>query len=143
MTMDLAARVTSTRAELDAFIARAVPRRARLLNITIIAGTLAAALTAGPAAGGPSFTAALTKAFGLTSPSWQLLCALASICSLTAAVATQLLKSNNVEEHVVRAQSCRAKLEVLEIGLAAGEIDQPRAIAEYMRCVEEASFLRH
>jgi MFS family permease len=140
---DLFNRITRKRSQLEAFIARAVPRKKRLLNLTLVAGTLAAALTAAPAAGGQSFTAWLTRTFGLESPSWQILCGVASICSVTATVATQLLKSQNVEEQVTKAQSCRAKLEVLEIGLSTGEIDNSRATSEYMRCVEEAAFLDH
>ena len=139
--VDLASRIAQKRSQVEAFVARAVPRKRRLLNLTIVAGTLAAALTAGPAAGGATFTGWLTMTLGLTSPSWRLLCGLASMCSLAASVSTQMLKSQQIEEHVVRAQSCLAKLEVLEIGLSAGEIDASRATAEYMRCVEEASFL--
>ena len=139
--VDLLSRIAQKRSQVEKFIARAVPRKRRLLNLTIVAGTLAAALTAGPAAGGATFTAWLTNAFGLSSPSWQILCGLASVCSLSASVATQLLKSQQIEEHVMRAQNCLAKLEVLEIGLSAGEIDSSRATTEYMRCVEEASFL--
>jgi hypothetical protein len=59
-----------------------------------------------------------------------------------ATVATQLLKSHNLEEHVTRAQGCRAKLEVIEVGLATGQIDVAQATTEYMRCVEEAAFLQ-
>jgi len=139
--VDLASRIAEKRSQVQTFIAGAVPRKRRLLNLTILAGTLAAALTAGPAAGGASFTGWLTKVLGLTAPSWQLLCGLASVCSLTASVSTQLLKSQQIEEHVVRAQNCLAKLEVLEIGLAAGDIDSARATTEYARCVEETSFL--
>lgn len=140
-TTDLRGRIAQKRQQLDAFVAKALPRKRRLLNLTLFTGTLAAALTAGPAAGGASFTVWLTKTLGLTSPSWQLLCGAASICSLTATVATQLLKSQHIEEHVTRAQSCRAKLEVLEVGLATGELDASRAAGEYVRCVEESSFL--
>jgi hypothetical protein len=139
--LTLVNRIVQKRSELDAFIARTAPRKRRLLNLTLIAGTLAAALTAGPAAGGATFTAWLTRALELTSPAWQLLCGVASACSITATVATQLLKSQNVEEQLARAQACRARLEALEVGLAAGEIDQARASAEYLRCAEEASFL--
>ena len=62
-------------------------------------------------------------------------------CSIGATVATPLLKSQNVEEHVAHALSCRATLDVLEAGLTAGELDTRQATAEFMRCVEEASFL--
>ena len=53
----------------------------------------------------------------------------------------ELLKSNNIEEHVTRAQGCRAKLEVLEVGLTMGQIDTRQATSEYLKCVEDAAFL--
>jgi hypothetical protein len=134
-------RIRQKRAQLEVFLAAARPRKRRLLNITIVAGSLAAALTAAPALGGQSFTAWLTGVLGLASPSWRLLCAAASVCSVMATVSTQLLKSHNVEEHVTRAQGCRAKLEVLEVGLAMGQIDVRQATTEYLKCVEDAAFL--
>jgi hypothetical protein len=133
--------VRQKRAKLDAFIAAAVPRKRRLLNVTIIGGTLAAALTAAPAVGGQPFTAWLTALLGSTSPSWRILCGVASICSVMAALATQLLKSQNLEERVTRALGCRAKLEVLEIGMSTGQLTPAQATAEYMRCVEDAALL--
>jgi len=36
----------------------------------------------------------------------------------------------------------KVELEVLEIGLAAGEIDLHQATAEYMKCVEDTAFLQ-
>ena len=138
---DLLARIREKRQQVEVFVAGALPRKRRLLNITIFGGALAAAFTAGPAAGGASFTAWLTSTFGLTSPSWQLLCGAAAVCSVAATVSTQLLKSQNIEEHVARAQSCRAKLEVLEVELTTGHIDTTQATSEFVRCVEEVSFL--
>jgi MFS family permease len=138
---DLLARIREKRRQVDTFVTGALPRKRRLLNITIFGGTLAAALTAGPAAGGASFTAWLTSTFGLTSPSWQILCGAAAVCSVAATLSTQLLKSQHVEEHVARAQSCRAKLEVLELGLTLGHIETTQATSEFIRCVEEVSFL--
>jgi len=138
---DLLVRIREKRRQVDTFVTGALPRRRRLLNITIFGGTLAAALTAGPAAGGASFTAWLTSTFGLTSPSWQILCGAAAVCSVAATLSTQLLKSQHVEEHVARAQSCRAKLEVLELGLTLGQIETTQATSEFIRCVEEVSFL--
>ena len=138
---DLIPRIQEKRRLVEAFVKATVPRKRRLLNVTIIGGTLAAAFTAGPAAGGPTFTGWLTSTFGLTAPAWQLLCGAAAMCSVAATVSTQLLKSQNVEEHVARAQSCRAKLEVLEIGLSTGHIEAAQATTEFIRCVEEVSFL--
>jgi len=141
MDDELLSRIRQKRGQLDAFLAAAQPRKRRLLNTTIIGGSLAAALTAGPAVGGPSFTAFLTGALGLTSPSWRLLCAAASVSSIAATIATQLLKSNHVEENVARAQGCRAKLEVLDLGLTMGQIEGKQAAAEYLKCVEDSAFL--
>lgn len=138
---DLLARIRDKRRQVEGFVAATLPRKRRLLNVTIFGGTLAAALTAGPAAGGASFTAWLTSTLGLTSPSWQLLCGAAAACSVAATVSTQLLKSQHIEEHVARAQSCRAKLEVLEIGLTTGHLEAAQATTEFIRCVEEVSFL--
>ena len=140
-TDDLVARIRQTRSDFDAFLATARPRKRRLLNATIVGGTLAAALTAAPAVAGESFTTWLTGVLGLASPSWRLLCAAASVCSVMATVATQLLKSHNVEEQVTRAQGCRAKLEVLEIGLAMGQLDVRQATTEYLKCVEDGALL--
>ena len=138
---DLIGAIRRKQARVENFLAAAQPRKRRLMNITIVGGALAAALTAAPAIGGQSFTVWLTKTFGLASPSWQLLCLAASVSSILATVSTQLLKSNNLEENVGRAQRCRAKLEVLEVGLASGQLDAAQATTEYMRCVEEAAFL--
>ncbi len=138
---ELLTRINQQRAQVDAFLAAAVPRKRRLLNATIVGGSLATALTAAPAVGGPSFTAWLTGALGLTSPSWRLLCGGAAVCSLMATVATQLLKSDNVEQNVIRAQGARAKLDVLEIGLSIGQLDEKQALTEYLKCVEDTAFL--
>ena len=138
---DMVSRIRQKRTQLETFLSAARPRKRRLLNTTIVGGSVAAALTAAPALGGQSFTAWLTGALGLASPSWRLLCAAASVCSVTATIATQLLKSYNIEEHVTRAQGCRAKLEVLEVGLTLGQIDMRQATTEYLKCVEDAAFL--
>jgi hypothetical protein len=138
---DLLLRIKQKRTAIEAYLATAQPRKRRLLNMTIGGGTLAAALTAGPAVGGAPFTAWVTQTLSLRSPSWRLLCAAASISSVVATVATQLLKSNNVEANVVQAQGCRAKLEVLEVALTLGQLDTSQAATEYLKCVESAAFL--
>jgi len=140
-TNEVLGRIREKRVQVDRFLAGAVPRKRRLLNTTIVGGSLAAALTAGPAVGGQAFTAWLTGALGLMSPSWRLLCGAASIASIMATVATQLLKSNNVEQSVAKAQSARAKLEVLETSLTLGQLDARQAVVEFLKCVEEAAVL--
>jgi hypothetical protein len=139
---DLLRKIQQKRSEVEKFVSSEFPRKRRLVNMTLIGGTLSTALTALPAVGGQPLTAWLTQSFGLTSPSWRILCAAASISSVVATLSTQLLKSNNVEEQVTRAMGCRAKLEVLEVGLESGQIDLRQATAEYIRCVEETAFLQ-
>jgi hypothetical protein len=138
---DLAGRIRQKRLQVERFLSTARPRKRRLLNTTIVGGSIAAALTAAPAVGGQSFTAWLTSAIGSGSPSWRLLCAAASVSSIAATIATQLLKSQNIEEHVTRAQGCRARLEVLEVGLSTGQLDVREATTQYLQCVEDIAFL--
>ena len=123
------------------FSRAAATRRRRLHNLTIVAGTLAAALTAAPAFGGKPMADWLTAAWGLSAPSWRLLCGLAATCSIMATIATQVLKSHNVEENFTRAQEPRAHLEILDVGVVSGEIDASRAAEEYLACVKNASFI--
>jgi hypothetical protein len=138
---DLVRQIERKRQQIDAILATMGPRKRRLLNLSIIGGALAAALTTGPAVGGQAFAAWLRGAFDLTAPAWQLLCGGAAVSSVVATVATQLLKSQNLEERVFRAQSARAKLETLEVGLTTGQIDLARATDDYLKCVEEVAFL--
>jgi MFS family permease len=138
---ELASRIRQKREQMERFLASSRPRKRRLLNTTILGGSLAAALTAAPAIGGQSLTGWLTGMLGLSSPSWRLLCAAASVCSVTATVATQLLKSQNIEEHVAKAEGSRAKLEALEVALTMRQIEVPQATTEYLRCVEDSPFI--
>lgn len=133
--------IRGRRSAVHAYLVSARPKTRRLLNITIIGGTIAAALTGAPAVGGQPFTTWMTQTLGLTSPSWRLLCAAASVASIAATVATQMLKSNNLEQNVAKAEACRARLEVLELGLTVGQLDPKQATSEYLRCVEDAPFL--
>lgn len=138
---ELVGRIRQKRTQMETFLSVARPRKRRLINTTIVGGTLAAALTAAPAVGGQAFTVWLTGVLGLASPSWRVLCAAASVCSAISTVATQLLTSHKIEEKVIRAQGCREKLEVLEVGLTMGQLDAQQATTEYLKCVEEAAFL--
>ena len=134
--------IAEKRRELDSFVASVAPRKRRLLNVTIWGGTLAAALTAGPAAGGQSFTAWLTSTLGLSGPSWRLLCAAAFVSSVAATVATQLLKSHNLEDRTTRALTARARLEALDVGLSLGRYSREEATDQYLKSLEDIALLR-
>jgi hypothetical protein len=51
---DLLGQIRAKRAQVEAVVASALPRKRRLLNMSIIGGALAAVLTTGPAIGGQS-----------------------------------------------------------------------------------------
>lgn len=127
---DLSSLIQRTRDQVATYLGRARTRRRRLLNVAIVAGALATALAGAPAVvpGGPP-------------PLWRTLCILAAVCSLVAAVVTQLQKSDSVGENVSRAETIRARLEVLNIGLISGNLSQEQAATDYAACVEQASFI--
>ena len=106
-------------------------RRGSALNVAIVAGACASVLTASAAIGGQRLANWLALTFGLSSPAWQILCAVATVCSLAAAIATQLLKSHNVDERIARAQTARAKLDIIRFGVATGHLTEADAAAEY------------
>jgi hypothetical protein len=127
---DLSALIQRTRDQVAKYLGQARTRQRRLLNVAIVAGALATAL-----AGAPAVIA------DVPPPAWRTLCILAAVCSLVAAVVTQLQKSNSVGENVSRAETVRARLDVLNIGLISGNLSQEQAATEYAACVEQSSFI--
>ena len=138
---DLSAHIDRFRSQVAAYLIHARARQRRLINLAIVAGAVATVLTASPALGGVSFSDWLNETFGLTSPAWQVLCAGAALCSLAAAISTQLLKSHAIDEHVARAEAVRAKLEALDMGRITGRLTPEQVATEYSACIEQASFL--
>jgi hypothetical protein len=127
---DLSSLIQRTRDQVATYLRQARTRQRRLLNVAIVAGALATALAGAPAV-----------LSDVPPPIWRTLCILAAVCSLVAAVVTQLQKSNSVGENVSRAETIRARLEVLNIGLISGNVSQEQAATEYAACVEQSSFI--
>jgi hypothetical protein len=138
---DWSALIKGTQDKVATYLVHARARQRRLLNLAILAGALATALTASPALGGLAFSDWLDETFGLSSPAWQILCAAAAISALAAAVATQILKSNNVDERVARAENVKARLEILNVGRMTGQLTPQQVATEYAACVKEAAFI--
>lgn len=138
---DLLARVLAKRADVDRYL-KSTDRRSHLLvNLTIVAGSIAAALTAAPALGGKPLADWITETFALATPSWRLLCALACVCSLVATVATQMRVAHNFEDHIAKAQAVRAALEVLEVSIASSTVSREQATDQFRACIEGSSFI--
>jgi hypothetical protein len=138
---ELVVRVHGKRAEVYEYLKSTGRRSHLLVNLTVVGGAVAAALTAAPALGGKRLTDWLTEAFGLSAPSWRVLCAVACVCSVIATVATQMHASHNYEDHITRAQGVKAALEVLEMGLASGTVNRQQAATQFRRCIEGSSFM--
>ena len=136
---DLSAHIDRFRGQVAAYLVRARARQRRLINLAIVAGAVATVLTASPALGGLAFSEWLNETFGFTSPAWQVLCAGAALCSLAAAISTQLMKSHAIEEHVARAEAVRARLEAVDLGRITGRLTPEQVATEYSACIEQAS----
>jgi hypothetical protein len=133
--------IQRSRGEVSSYLTRVRTRQRRMLTLAVVAGALATAFAATPAIGGKPLSDALDASLSLAMPAWQLLCIFAALCSLTAAIATQLQKSNNLEENVARAETVRARLDILNIGLISGNLSREQAASEYGECLQLASFL--
>lgn len=138
---ELLDRVRSKRAEVDKYLEFNSRRRCLLVNLVIIAGALAALLTAPPAVGGKPFTDWLQQLFHSSEPAWRFLCLFACLASLVSVIAIQIQKSNNYEEHIVRAQGLRAALEVLEISITCESLTTHEAMGQFLKCLEDSSFM--
>ena len=138
---ELLDRVRSKRAEVDKYLAFNSRRRCLLVNLVIIAGALAALLTAPPAVGGKPFTDWLQQLFHSSEPAWRFLCLFACLASLASVIAIQIQKSNNYDEHIVRAQGLRAALEILEVSVTCGSLTIHEATSQFLKCLEDSSFM--
>jgi hypothetical protein len=118
------------------------PRQSRLITISIVAGALAAALTAGPGVGGSGFieTARGVVSFGV--PVWQVLCLLATLFSVSVVIVNGMLKSNDLISKISQARGCDAKLEGLELMLSLNQIDMNQAASLYTQYLTEISHIR-
>lgn len=137
----LLVQVQAKRSEVDRYLRATSRRRRRLVQVAIVGGAIAAALTALPAVGGPAVTDRLTDVAALATPSWRILCAIATVCSLAATIATQLHESNDYDEHLLRAQGVRATLEALDVGVRSRYLSLEQATTQYIDCLKGASFL--
>ena len=91
---ELISHVQAKRAEVEQFLRAVRARRHRLVTVTIVAAAIATLLTSLAAAGGRRLVRQLNDTLELSPASafqsWQILCLLAAVCSMVAAVATQL-----------------------------------------------------
>ncbi|MCC5913969.1 MAG: hypothetical protein JJU46_06305 [Balneolaceae bacterium] len=141
-TEALLEKIKARRRKVAEYLDKNEPRQSRLITISIVAGAMAAALTAGPGVGGTGFidTAGDVVSFGV--PVWQALCLMATFLSVAVVIANGMLKSNDIVSKISQARGCDAKLEGLEIMLSMNQIDLKQATSFYTQYLTEISHIR-
>jgi cytochrome bd-type quinol oxidase subunit 2 len=132
---DLLARIQARRGSVQAFLRDHRPRIRRRANITIVLSSLAAVFTAGPAVGGEPFAESVQDTLGLQSDSsvWRVLCPLAMLVSVGAAVLTNIAKSQDDVARLSTAEAANAELEGLATLLEFGHLSVDDAVKLYQQ----------
>jgi hypothetical protein len=140
----LCARIKARRADIDAFLAHARPRRNVLNNISIVCSALAAVFTAAPALGGAKAMKAVADDLSLGVPShvWRPLCIGAFIVAVAAAVAANLHRSYDLPAQVAAAEACNAELESLLALLDFDDLPMHNAVDHYQQSIHKIPFVK-
>jgi hypothetical protein len=140
---DLLQRIESRRAEMQAYLRQNRPRVRHRATITVVLTTLAAVSTAGPAVGGESFVGGVARALGLSNDSyvWRALCLLALVVSVSAAILTNLNKSEDQVSRLATAEAVDSELEGLSLLLEFGQLGVEDAVKLYQQYTAKATFV--
>jgi hypothetical protein len=132
---DLLWRIEARRSSVQAFLRDHRPRTRRRATITVVLSSLAAVFTAGPAFGGEGFAESLQGIFGLSSDTtvWRSLCLLAVLVSVSAAVLTNLGKSQDDAGRLSSAEAVNAELEGLTSLLQFGHLSVDDGVKLYQQ----------
>ncbi|UOY03848.1 hypothetical protein [Blastococcus sp. PRF04-17] len=135
LRQDLLWRIEARRASVQAFLRAHRPRTRRRATITVVLSSMAAVFTAGPAFGGEPFAETVQDMFGLTTdePVWRVLCLLALLVSVGAAVLTNLGKSQDDVARLSSAEAANAELEGLASLLQYGHLSVDDGVKLYQQ----------
>ncbi len=135
-------KIKTRRREVADYLNKHEPRHSRLITTSIVAGALAAALTAGPGVGGSGFIEAAKGVVSFGIPVWQVLCLLATLLSMAVVISNGMLKSKDLTSKISQVRGCDAKLEGLEIMLELQQIDLEQATSLYTQYLTEIPHVR-
>ena len=140
---DLVWRIESRRAAVQTFLRTNRPRIRRRATLTVVLSSLAALFTAGPAFGGETFSTSVQNALGLTTDEtvWRLLCLLALLVSVGAAVLTNLGKSQDDIGRLSNAEAANTELEGLSSLLQFGHLTVEDAVKLYQQYSAKIAFV--
>jgi hypothetical protein len=137
------AQISARRASVQAHLKATRPRVRRRANVTIVLTSLAALATAGPAAGGQSFVDGVQQSLGLTTDTyvWRVLCLVAMLVSISAAVLTNLGKSQDAAAQLSTAEAVDGELEGLAVLLEFGQLPLQDAVKLYQQYTAKINFI--
>jgi hypothetical protein len=140
---DLLWRIEARRASVQAYLREHRPRTRRLATSTIVLSSLAALATAGPAFGGQSFVQTVQEVFDLRSDAtvWRLLCLLAVLVSVSAAVLVNIGKSQDGVARLSNAEAANAELEGLSSLLQFGHLSVDDGVKLYQQYTAKVPFI--
>jgi MFS family permease len=143
LRQDLLRRIDARRASVQAFLRTHRPRTRRRATIAVVLSSLAAVFTAGPAFGGEGFAAAVQQTFGLNSDSyvWRILCLLALLVSVGAAVLSNISKSQDDVARLSTAEAANAELEGLSTLLQFGHLSVQDAVKLFQQYSVKIPFI--
>ena len=141
---DLLRRIEARRAGVQAFLRENRPRIRRRANITIVLTSLSAVFTAGPALGGETFAKSVQNGLGLATDSvvWRVLCLLAMLVSVTAAVLANIAKSQDADARLSTAEAANAELEGLATLLHFGHLSVDDGVKLYQQYAGKIPFVQ-
>ena len=141
---DLLMRIEARRAGVQAFLQENRPRVRRRANVTIVLTSLSAAFTAGPALGGETFAESVQNGLGLVTDSvvWRVLCLLALIVSVAAAVMANLAKSQDADSRLSTAEAANAELEGLTTLVHFGHLSVDDGVTLYQQYAVKIPFVQ-
>jgi len=135
----LVLRIKAKRKQIADYLNKTAPRHSWLITCSIVAGTLAATLTAGPGVGGEGFISTAKNVVKFGIPVWQVLCLAATGLSIAAVITNGMLKSYDYASKIANASRCDAKLEGIEIMLEFDQLNVGEATKQYTQCLTEVS----
>jgi hypothetical protein len=143
LRQDLLWRIEARRGSVQAYLREHRPRTRRRATITVVLSSLAAVFTAGPALGGEPFADSVQGALGLQSDSsvWRTLCLLAMLVSISAAVLTNLGKSQDDVARLSSAEAANAELEGLSSLLRFGHLSVDDGVKLYQQYSVKIPFI--
>jgi hypothetical protein len=129
--------IDARRRGIERYLAEKRPASNRLTTISVVSSCLAAALAAGPAVGGDSFARTVQDGLALSQSQvvWRLLCLAAVAASLTAAIAANLSKSNDLTARIAAVEAANSLLDALQARLRFGRLGLGDGAQQYQEII--------